>query len=300
MSSRFKAPPAMRDDLPYPEWKKELNIWCRFTDMAKQRQAGALFLTLTGKTRDAIRAKVDEDDIDSDDGVKSIIRALDELYLKDASQAGFAAFDEFIQYRRPANVKISEYLLEFNLKYNKIKSQSMKLPEGVLAYTLLKCANLPVEQEQICRATVAELTYLEMKKTIEKVVVINTRSEGVGEAEIIQPAPVCCASAEYEAGEYEDTYYSRPPYRRSYGTQPQSKPQSQQRTESGFRKPTLNPLDEYGNAQPCRFCHSVYHWINECPDAPPDQKSRRGRGRGRNGRSFRRPGRGSKDGNNEL
>ena len=44
----------------------------------------------------------------------------------------------------------------------------MSLPEGVLAYNLLICANLTNDQQQLCRATVSDMTYDEMKKTIEK------------------------------------------------------------------------------------------------------------------------------------
>ena len=42
----------------------------------------------------------------------------------------------------------------------------MDLPEGVLAYYLLSCANLSDEQTALCRATCMDLTYDDMKKQI--------------------------------------------------------------------------------------------------------------------------------------
>ena len=45
----------------------------------------------------------------------------------------------------------------------------MILPEGVLAYALLTCANLSSEQEQLARATCKDLTYNDMKKQIERI-----------------------------------------------------------------------------------------------------------------------------------
>ena len=48
----------MREGLTYEDWKKELNIWRKFTDLSKQRQGGALFLTLTGKARETVLAEV--------------------------------------------------------------------------------------------------------------------------------------------------------------------------------------------------------------------------------------------------
>ena len=60
MATNFKAPPAMRDDLPYSEWKKELKIWCDFTDVDKKKQGGALFLTLSGKARQSVLSEIDQ------------------------------------------------------------------------------------------------------------------------------------------------------------------------------------------------------------------------------------------------
>ena len=51
----------------------------------------------------------------------------------------------------------------------------MKLPEGVLAYLLLNCANISEEKMEICRATCPDLTFNNMRQTIEKV--------GVGSSE---------------------------------------------------------------------------------------------------------------------
>ena len=171
MPSHFKAPPPMRDDLSYADWKKELAIWQTFTEMETKRQGAALFLSLSGKARETVRAEVDEKKIAEDDGIKTIVAALDKIFKKDETQTAFAAFDEFIKYRRPANMKIRDYMTEFNLKYGKIKLHKMDLPQGVLAYSLLTCANLPDDQERLCRATVAKFEYQPMKETIEKVVV---------------------------------------------------------------------------------------------------------------------------------
>ena len=61
-----------------------------------------------------------------------------------------------------------------------------------------------------------------------------------------------------------------------------------------------NPPDEFGNPNPCRFCKSIYHWVDRCPDAPADIKnSGRGAGHPRRytthayrGRGYRPGGRG--------
>ena len=52
MEVSFKNTPEMRDDLLYDYWKKELQIWCMFTDLEKKHQVPAIFLTLKGKARE--------------------------------------------------------------------------------------------------------------------------------------------------------------------------------------------------------------------------------------------------------
>ncbi len=288
----------MREGLPYTEWKKELNIWCAFTDMKKERQGGALFLTLTGRARQSILADVKTETLSTDTGVTVITDALDKLFLKDQSQAGFTAFDEFIKYRRPGDTNISEYLLEFNLKYGKIKCYDMTLPDGVLAYALLTCANLPADQEQICRATVTKLTYADMKLQIEKVVVCKEPTKDVCKIE-----PQFYNDDSYYADDDQYEQFQEPEYAveddynvDTYYTRQGNRPSD--REDHSNRPPQrLNPSDEFGNPTPCRFCHSVYHWIDRCPDAP--KKSSRGRfqrrpfrGRGRsNYGNYRQPAR---------
>ena len=157
--NKLSSPPLMGEDLSYFDWKKELDIWTYFTELAAEKQGGTLFLTLTGKARQAVLSGVDRDKIKSATGVKEITKCLDELFEKDKALSGYTAYDDFPSYRRPAGTSIQDYLVEFNLKYSKIKSYSMELPDGVLANYLLKCANLSDEQTSICKATCSTLDY---------------------------------------------------------------------------------------------------------------------------------------------
>ena len=159
MSKHFKSPPPMRESLPYEDWRKEVTIWRSFTDIDAKKQGAALFLSLEGKTRDSVLSDIDVTKLSAVDGIDIILTSLDTLYLKDKSDSGFEAFDKFIKYRRPQNTSIPEYISEFNMRYNKLKHFNMILPEGVLAYALLTCANLSSEQEQLARATCKDLTY---------------------------------------------------------------------------------------------------------------------------------------------
>ena len=49
-------------------------------------------------------------------------------------------------------MSIKDFMVEFNLRLCMIRFHAMDLPEGVLAYYLLGCANLSDEQTARCRA----------------------------------------------------------------------------------------------------------------------------------------------------
>ena len=87
MAGNYKSPPEMRDGLSYSDWKKELDIWCAFTDLDKKRQGGALFLTLSGKACETVLAEVELADINKETGVAAVTKALDTLFVKDAAES---------------------------------------------------------------------------------------------------------------------------------------------------------------------------------------------------------------------
>ena len=62
--------------------KKEIAKWQAFTDLSAEKQGPAIFLTLSGKTRDFVGIKCVKID---KDGVKNAISKLDTLYLEDTN-----------------------------------------------------------------------------------------------------------------------------------------------------------------------------------------------------------------------
>ena len=49
---------------------------------------------------------------------------------------------------------MSNFILQFENLHNKVKAHKCTYPDGVLAYRLMKAANLSTKDEQLCRATV--------------------------------------------------------------------------------------------------------------------------------------------------
>ena len=159
----------MREGLSYEDWKSDINIWSDVTELAAEKQGGAVFLTLVGKAQATVRAGVTHAEMKTADGLVKILTCLDGLYQEDAARSAFAAYEHFTEFKRSRDMSIEDYLIEFNIRYSKIKSLKMELPDGVLAYYLLKCASLTEEQSNICKATCDKLTYDEMREKIEQV-----------------------------------------------------------------------------------------------------------------------------------
>ena len=75
-SNYYKAPPRKTDDLTYENWKKEVSIWQFQTNVETNKQGGALFLSLEGKPRQTVLAEVTVADINSEQGVSNIFKAV--------------------------------------------------------------------------------------------------------------------------------------------------------------------------------------------------------------------------------
>ena len=295
MASRdFKAPPPMRQDLPYSEWKHEIKVWKAFTSLEKSKLGPALFLSLSGSARDAAR-EVSIEILNSDTGLDALIEKLDELFLKDENNAAFEAYDAFERYERPSGMSVFEYINTFERLYQKAKHYKLELPDGVLAYRLIRSANLSDAHQQLARATLPSLTYANMQTQLKKIFT-DSSSQGVPSARVAVKVEPVDTVTEPGLGQADTLFVqrgraqsvgrgvnrrgrsggprfaSRPPLRGSGTTwtsrggsrDPGSAGQSaNQRTRARSRQ---NPRDSRGNVTTCAVCNSWFHWARDCPD----------------------------------
>ena len=84
------------------------------------------------------------------------------LFAKVTNQAAFIAYQNFETFQRPETMSIIGYINKFELLNAKITKYGMTLPTGVLAYQLLKNANISLEKQQLIHATIENLNYENM------------------------------------------------------------------------------------------------------------------------------------------
>ena len=129
--SNCKAPPELTDEKTFKDWKKEIEIWQLATEVKKEKQAAMIFLSLKGKSREAV-LELDKDVNGASDGsgVTKVKEKLDSLWKEDENLEAFSAYERFEQFCRPQDMNIKDYIIQFERLNNKLIACDTKLPEG--------------------------------------------------------------------------------------------------------------------------------------------------------------------------
>ena len=154
----------------YLEFKRDLAIW-QLLKIAKPEEEGPLiYRSLTGKAKFSCNDLTVEQ-VGSKDGLKLILQRLDKLFLGEANQRIYYALDEFEKFRRTPSMTMTDFIFNFENLHNEVNKYKCSYPDGVLAYRLLKAANLSNEHERLCRATVAtgEWSYESVVNQLKKI-----------------------------------------------------------------------------------------------------------------------------------
>ena len=136
----------MKKNQQYSDWRKELQIWESINtvlNVNRKIQAGMLFQSLEGIYRQTVLSELSVSEITAENGVKSIIKTLDELFTGNVKEKAYVTFDELMQYKYEEGLSMQHFLVNFQLKANKVKASGTILSDDVLGYLLLNAAKLP-------------------------------------------------------------------------------------------------------------------------------------------------------------
>ena len=159
----------------------------------------AISLGLISQARETI-VELDINKLSCHQGVENLIEELCKLDLKGSQYSAYEAYEQFEKFCRLKSVNISNYIIEFEHLYNKIKNFDVALPDGILAYKFLNNANISKQCEQLVCATVFELKYENLKNQIKKVF-----SDPINISSIVQDEQ---SIGEVEPTYHQDTFYS--------------------------------------------------------------------------------------------
>ncbi|KAG1651277.1 hypothetical protein GQR58_027299 [Nymphon striatum] len=103
-SVNYKVPPVFTAQKPYSRWIDEIKAWKALTDLDKRKMGVAIALSLPEEGLSSIRDKVFSDlildELNSDDGVDSLIEFMDKIFKMDELSEAYEFYTEFDRFRR--------------------------------------------------------------------------------------------------------------------------------------------------------------------------------------------------------
>ena len=260
----------------WKNYRMEVEMWSELTKLVPEKKGPALWISLTGKAKEIIQ-DMPMDTVKAADGLDKMIDELDKVFKIDDNQAAYLAYQEFENFRRPSDMSMQDFVVKFESLNSSIKRHQMTLPDGVLAYRFLHSANLQPGEVNLCRATINEFKYDEMKKKVlslfadkihgiksnikEEQVFYGSQSNQYSGFSKGAQSNLNSGNSNYRGSIYRG-YSGRGGRGRSARGRGNQNTAPQNRNSSG----KMNPADRFGNISTCSCCGSKFHWIRECPD----------------------------------
>ena len=175
MTTRIN-PPTFNKEKNYERFKQELLAWKEITDLRQDKQGIAIALSLPEEDESKIREKVFDqiplDDLKSEDGFTVLLNFLDQHLAKDDLSDSLEKFEDFEDFKRAEGQSINEYVATFDAKYRKVKKKKMTLPSEILAFKLIRKANITKEEKLLVLTGMnydnKGTLYEEAKKSLKK------------------------------------------------------------------------------------------------------------------------------------
>ena len=275
-------PPDLNECKSYEAFKRELTAWAAVTELAKTKQGNYVVLSLPNKSkfgndiRERALETIKDEDLSKEDGLKVLIKFLDQELGKNAVDDVIEKWDEFDSLRKSETQSLEDFISEFESRYNRIKVKGSTLPEEILAYMLMKRAGLT----HIEKMLVLSRVNIESKETLFKDVksnmknILGKRLQNKEKEDQIRLEPAFLA-------QNEEVLAAHGYYRQRAGTYPNK---SKQGKGNGFKKhdkfnkdkiaKNINPNGSDGKVMLCRSCGSYRHLVASCPDSYENQKKR--------------------------
>ena len=124
-------------------------------------------LSLENEALDAV-LELDDEDIGKDNGVDVIIDCLNKLFKKHPTITKYQTLEAFDTFKRPSTMSIQAFLNESDKELFKTKLFGTEMSDDILAYRLLKAANLSNHHKELIKATIPDLKYDLMKDQLKK------------------------------------------------------------------------------------------------------------------------------------
>ena len=296
--------PVLTKSKPYERYKAELSLWKSITSVPASKIGPMIALSLPedheSKIKDKVFDKMNMTSLSSDTGYEELVRFMDSTLLKDSLSDAFERYNEFEKFSRTSE-SVSEFIEEFDLKYNKLSRFNIKLPPEILAFKLLIHSNISTEEQMLVKSgidySVKDTMYEQTKASLKKFkgesggasssypFSTEIKSESVN---ITYPRGRGGSKRSFNnrGGSYQNqrgSYYGNQIAGTDYGrfqmnTYKQNKPfnnlnsanRGGRRGNRNDSRP-MNKIGPDGNVMRCVACDSIRHLLAECPHSYENQ-----------------------------
>ena len=270
-------PPSFNSAKSYERYKQELLAWREITELSKNKQGIAVALSLPEddeyKIKDKVFDQIALDELKDEDGLNILIAFLDKHLGKDDLADSIEKFEDFDDFKRKEGQTIQEFIAMFDCKYRKIEKKDMLLPSEILAFKLLKKANITKEEKLLVLTGMnfdnKAYLYEEAKSSLNKFKGDSIHASDNENVSIkLEPAYFAENEDIILAARYVKnyTFYDR---RQREGQWGYEKGTSVSPRIINFKKSgrKMNPLEKDGRALTYKACGSFRHMLPECPDS---------------------------------
>lgn len=218
---------------------------------------------------------IPNDLIRSENGCKLILEKLDALFLPDKFEKCFWPYRALKLIQRAPNVKIRDFIIQFEQTYLEFESVNSSLPDTIVGYDLLTACMLTKSQIMMVKAALGnDDSYKNMKATLKRMFAEDDRKESESplknDSDIIEDKTFYLEEKSKDEATGSDTLYAagRRPYRGRGGTFRNNRGgRSNRRNFRPYDRHRINPVGRDGKPSTCVVCRSIYHYVRECPNA---------------------------------
>ena len=145
------------------------------------------------------------DVLNSENGMSVLFKFLDRYLLKNELMNSWYKFEDFEKFERKHGQNIRDCVADYNLKFRKLEKIYFKLPSEILAFKLLRNANLSKQERMLVLAGVnfaeKENMYQQTKHSLIKFMGdLTEEKDGTGPNVRLEPAWKKLASSSYRKG----------------------------------------------------------------------------------------------------
>ena len=126
----------------------KLQAWCEVTEISKEKQGIVIALSLPENDKDRIREKVFSlVNLGKKHELDTLIKFLDSHLKKNELTDSVKKIEAFESFQRSEGQSITEFISLFDYYNRKIEKLNMKLPSEILAFKLIRNANISKEEK---------------------------------------------------------------------------------------------------------------------------------------------------------